>query len=82
VVGQAQVRGILDVCLTDGFAPAFGSEFALLTCSLGCNGAFNRLEFLPSENDYETISAPNSVRVHWVGESATEHLVFLPLITR
>jgi hypothetical protein len=80
------LSGTLDVRLGDGYNPAFGDEFVVLTCSLGCNGEFEAVEFSPSEDDFELIYSANSVTVRWIGESPivvpNEFILFLPMTVR
>jgi hypothetical protein len=86
VDGQAHIAGTLDVRLADGYNPFFGEEFVVLTCSLGCTGEFEALEFSPSEDDFELIYSANSITVRWIGESPVvvpnEFILFLPMTIR
>jgi hypothetical protein len=75
VSGDATLAGTLNVTL-DGFAPALGDTFKIVTCA-SCSGTFDTLNLpsLPDELIWRIVYADDSVVLR-----VTKHLIFLPLV--
>ncbi len=62
VTGPVTLAGTLTIELLDGFAPAPGDSFTVLTCSDGCQGAFDTVVEPPGAA-FDIVVEPNQVRL-------------------
>jgi hypothetical protein len=62
---NANLGGVLEVQLAEGFAPALGEEFTILTCGGVLNGAFGekRLPSLAGGLEFEVVYGSNAVKL-------------------
>jgi autotransporter-associated beta strand protein len=68
VRGDADLAGILEVSLVNGFRPRSGDTFEIVSAAGGRVGSFDS-QSLPAFNEWEVVYRPASVLLHFIGAS-------------